>query len=217
MRKRSVAYTLLSMRPSIRTRWCGLLLALAFSAFASSVLAQSAPTWARGEQLLPINYDECMRRAKSGLGAEGYQIVGEGGAYITGQKEVHTGVIMCNVAPEGKVWANIVVASTARDGNVSVTERNKLQQWMDRSSAVTSGCGELRVLRATYGGQGKFSDVTQRLQSQVSGGRLNVTVTNDNMGGDPIYGVVKNLYIRYVCGGRDIEKTIGEGNTLSIP
>jgi hypothetical protein len=84
------------------------------------------------------------------------------------------------------------------------------------SAVKAGGCGELRVIRAAYGEQGKFFDVTQRLQFQVRGGKLNVQVTNDSMGGDPIYNVVKKLYVKYECRGTVFDKTINENGTLTV-
>lgn len=68
-----------------RTVQCGVLLALAFFTLASSVSAQ--PTMSRGEQLLPINYNECIRRAEQAFVAEGWVNIGRGGAFVNAFKE----------------------------------------------------------------------------------------------------------------------------------
>ncbi len=112
--------------------FCGLLVVLSLGISALPCFAQ-APVWSRGEQLLPISYDECMQRAESALASEGFGIVHRGGAFVVGQKGIHTAVIMCNVAPERKTWANIVVASSANNGDVPGEERVKLQGRMDRA------------------------------------------------------------------------------------
>lgn len=118
-------------RSYLQPCFCGLLVVLALGASALPCFAQ-APAWSRGEQLLSISYDECMQRAESALVSEGFGIVHRGGAFMVGQKGIHTAVIMCNVAPEQKTWANIVVASAANDGDVPGMERVKLQARMDR-------------------------------------------------------------------------------------
>jgi Domain of unknown function (DUF3395) len=77
----------------------------------------------------------------------------------------------------------------------------------------------LRILNANYvpvdspGGR----DVTPRLQSMVRNGRLNVNVTNQNMGGDPAVGRPKKLTVVYQYQGRTNNVSIPEGGRLSIP
>jgi hypothetical protein len=44
-----------------------------------------------------------------------------------------------------------------------------------------------------------------------------MTVGNSTLGGDPIFGVVKNLYIRYQNTTGTYEANIREGSTLRIP
>jgi hypothetical protein len=130
-----------SARAYQRTVRCGLLLVLPFFALASSAAAQ--PAMSRGEQLLPISYNECIQRAEQAYLAEGWVNIGKGGAFVSAFKENNGAYIMCNVAPENKVWVNIVVASNSGDGNVPGGERVKLQRRMDQavSGAVSGGCG----------------------------------------------------------------------------
>jgi hypothetical protein len=120
-----------------RTLRRGFLLALAFFALAYSASAQ--PAMSRGEQLLPISYNECIQRAEQAYLAEGWVNIGKGGAFVGAFKENNGAYIMCNVAPENKVWVNIVVASNSGDSNVPGAERVKLQRRMDL--AVSRGCG----------------------------------------------------------------------------
>lgn len=75
-----------------------------------------APGWSHGQQNLAVTYDECVRRAPMALRAEGYRIDYAAGAFAVGIKNVHTAVVMCNQAPEGKTWVNIVVASNGEGG-----------------------------------------------------------------------------------------------------
>jgi hypothetical protein len=124
-------------RPYQRTVRCGFLLALAFFALASSALAQ--PTMSRGEQLLPISYNECMRRAEQAYIAEGWVNIGKGGAFVSAFKENNGAYITCNVAPENKTWANIFVASNSGDGGVPGGQRVCLQKQMEQPGA--SKCG----------------------------------------------------------------------------
>jgi len=59
----------------------------------------------------------------------------------------------------------------------------------------------LHVLRADYGAEGQFSDVTEALRSQVNNGQLSLQVNNYTMGGDPVPGARKTLRILYLYDG----------------
>ena len=115
--------------------------ALITSVFTISTLSQN-PVASRGEQLLSINQNECMSRARTALEAEGYRFL-TGGTYssIFGGKSVHTAGILCNAAPDGKIWVNIVVASVHNDMNVPGRERVRLQERMDPPAAGPLSCG----------------------------------------------------------------------------
>jgi hypothetical protein len=108
-------------------------LLICVSAYAS--FAQ-APGWSRGQQLLAITYDECVRRAPQALQAEGYRIDYAAGNFAVGIKDVHTVVLICNPAPDAKLAVNIVVASNGEGGG---TERQRLQAQMERPGAVSRG------------------------------------------------------------------------------
>ena len=91
----------------------------------------NAPAWSRGEQLLPITFQEAIKRAETALIAEGYVNLQKQANFVTGYKGMHTAIIMCNDAPNNKQWINIVVASISTDGNVPGAERVKLQKQME--------------------------------------------------------------------------------------
>jgi len=118
-----------------RASLCGLLWAVAFSVLGTSSFAQ-APGWSRGQQLLGITQEECRKRSASALRAEGYRVDYDAGAFSVGIKSVHTAVLMCNPAPEGKTWVNIVVSSNGDGGG---EQRQRLQAQMERSGIVSGG------------------------------------------------------------------------------
>lgn len=181
-----------------KTAQYGLLFALAFFTLVSSVSAQ--PTMSRGEQLLAIGYDECIRRAEQAYMAEGWVNIGKGGAFVNAFKDNNGAYIMCNVAPENKIWVNIVVASSSRDDNVPGAERVKLQQRMDQSGS--RGCGLGTRWRGSDGGwngiwtrrgnSNVFDAVwtkdgqqfTAVLTISIDGNRVNVRRRNATLGGD---------------------------------
>lgn len=76
---------------------------------------------------------------------------------------------------------------------------------------------ELCVVSATYGAKGQRVDVTDILKSRVTGGKLQLYVSNDNLGGDPIKGVPKALKVTYSHAGETHTVEITEHKTLSLP
>jgi len=187
-------------RPHQGTVRCAFLLALAFFALASSGAAQ--PAMSRGEQLLPISYNECIQRAEQAYLAEGWVNIGKGGAFVNAFKENNGAYIMCNVAPENKIWVNIVVASNSGDGNVPGAERVKLQTRMGQSGSVGSaGCGlgtrwevndggwpgvwtrrgTSSVFDGLWNKEGQF---TALLTISINGNRVNVSRRYATLGGD---------------------------------
>src|ERR1019366_4848760 len=77
---------------------------------------------------------------------------------------------------------------------------------------------DLSILRATYGAGGTSTDVKGRIVPAIKRDRIVMDVTNETMGGDPIYGLVKTLEITYTV-GTEQPKTIDvpEGGQLGLP
>ncbi len=96
-----------------------------------------APSWSRGEQLLPITFDDAIARAERALKSEGYVNLFRHTNFIAGYKDLHTAVIMCNNAPDGKQWINIVVTSITNDSGIPGREREKLQSQMNTGNGTT--------------------------------------------------------------------------------
>ena len=76
---------------------------------------------------------------------------------------------------------------------------------------------DLIIHSAKYGAKDKWNDVTQLLRSKISAGRVELRVSNENLGGDPVPGVVKELVLDYSYGGKRSTKKILENETLSLP
>lgn len=77
--------------------------------------------------------------------------------------------------------------------------------------------GRLIIVRAYYGVQGHAVNVTDRLQSMVRDGGLEVRVNNDTFGGDPAVGAQKVLIVIYNYRGQEQATAVWEGNRLQIP
>jgi len=75
----------------------------------------------------------------------------------------------------------------------------------------------LRIERAIYGAGNQVMDVTALLQSRVADNRLELPVTNETMGGDPAYGVVKQLQVTYDWAGQAFDVVANENDFLRLP
>jgi Domain of unknown function (DUF3395) len=75
----------------------------------------------------------------------------------------------------------------------------------------------LQILRAYYGAEGQFMNVTDAIRSQVADGRLYLHVDNYSMGGDPLPGVHKRLRILYTIGDDRRNVVVDEKTDLQLP
>ena len=75
----------------------------------------------------------------------------------------------------------------------------------------------LRVLRAYYGAEGQFMNVTDALQQRIDDGRIYVRVDNYNMGGDPLPGHRKWLRVLYLHNGERRSVVVDEKTDLQLP
>jgi hypothetical protein len=75
----------------------------------------------------------------------------------------------------------------------------------------------LQILRAYYGAEGQFMNVTDTLRSRIDDGRIYVRVNNDSMGGDPLAGHRKWLRILYLYNGERRNVAVEEKADLRLP
>ena len=75
----------------------------------------------------------------------------------------------------------------------------------------------LEILRAYYGAEGQFVNVTNTVRSRIDRGRLYLRVDNYSMGVDPMPGVHKRLRILYTIGGERRNIVVDEKTDLQLP
>lgn len=75
----------------------------------------------------------------------------------------------------------------------------------------------VRILRAYYGAEGQFANVTDAVRSHMDDGRLFMRVDNYNLGVDPLPGVRKVLRILYVFNGERRNIVVDEKADLRLP
>ena len=75
----------------------------------------------------------------------------------------------------------------------------------------------LRIIRAYYGVQGRTTDVTEFVRSQMRGDAVSILVANRTLGGDPAIGADKVLIVVYRFQGRESAAAVREGFMLTLP
>ena len=75
----------------------------------------------------------------------------------------------------------------------------------------------LQILRAEYGAEGQFVNVTDVLRSRINDGRLFLFVDNYNLGVDPAPGVHKHLRVSYIQDGDRRHTEVDEKTELRLP
>ena len=75
----------------------------------------------------------------------------------------------------------------------------------------------LRILRAYYGADGQFTNVTDAVRSHMDDGRVYMRVDNYNLGIDPLPGVHKMLRVLYVFNGERRNIVVDEKTDLRLP
>lgn len=102
--------------------------------------------------------------------------------------------------------------------------RDDRRDWNDRrdSDDHREGYREhhehgVQILRAYYGADGQFVNVTDAVRSYVNEGHVSVFVDNNAMGVDPAPGVHKYLRVLYVHHGERRNITVDEKTFLQLP
>ncbi|MCU1304439.1 MAG: hypothetical protein JWQ87_4723 [Candidatus Sulfotelmatobacter sp.] len=75
----------------------------------------------------------------------------------------------------------------------------------------------IRIIRAYYGAEGQFMNVTDALRSRVQDGRLFLRIDDSTMGGDPLPGRRKWLRVLYFYDGERRNAVVEEKTELRLP
>lgn len=84
----------------------------------------------------------------------------------------------------------------------------------EEQRAASSG---LHIVRARYGAEPTYNDVTATVRSLAVGGWLELAVTNEALGGDPVFGREKRLEIVFTFHGVESTASWSEGETARLP
>lgn len=75
----------------------------------------------------------------------------------------------------------------------------------------------LEIVEAKYGANGIYTDIRDQLEERRVGNSLDVVLTNEVAGTDPVYGVGKHLLLVYRLNGHDATKRFEEGGRVLLP
>ncbi|HLW81947.1 MAG TPA: DUF3395 domain-containing protein [Candidatus Acidoferrales bacterium] len=120
-------------------------------------------------------------------------------------------------APDRRKRLSVVYLFDGQPYRATVDEHGSLELPNGGAPIADDASGALEILHATYGAEGRRVDITERLRSFVDGNRLQFVVSNDSLGGDPAYGLHKQLRVIYRWQGIRYEAAAAEGATLVIP
>lgn len=86
------------------------------------------------------------------------------------------------------------------------------------AEAQSPAIEKVEIREAVYGDlpDGNKEIVTEKIAKLVKDGKLNIEVNNELLG-DPAEQVSKKLRVKYELGGKTLEATVAEGETLLLP
>jgi hypothetical protein len=173
--------------------------------FAGSALAQ-------GGQLMAAEYGDRDRRVD-----------------VTGRVRefMHNGVLrfevtdqMLGVDPARNHVKEIFIRIRHWDGNVEefrFPEHARVNLEVDPEAGYEFHDRRLHIMRAYYGGEGAFADVTERLRHMIDDGRLHTRADNEHMGVDPDPRVHKVLRVLYWFEGQRRNVVVPEHEVINLP
>ena len=74
-----------------------------------------------------------------------------------------------------------------------------------------------RIISATYGAGNIRKDVSTKVKENIKNGRLEFLAISDHLGGDPVWGKVKEFRVKYEHDNQIREKSYREGSYVNIP
>lgn len=83
-------------------------------------------------------------------------------------------------------------------------------------SGVPKKFGSVIIMHAVYGAEQTWVDVKDSIGSRINSGELRIEADSELAGGDPIFGKVKHLRIKYVKDGKSVTEEIREGDYLDL-
>lgn len=115
---------------------------------------------------------------------------------------------------------DLVIRLRHWDGNTedfAFPEKSMVNLELDPDAGYEFHDRHLHIMRAYYGGEGHFVNVTERLRHLMDDGRLRTRVDNEHLGVDPDPHVRKVLRILYWYQGERHQVVIPEKEVVTLP
>jgi hypothetical protein len=123
------------------------------------------------------------------------------------------------VAAVVMVW-RVVLNPNFMTSLAPLTESPPIEEPCGSIQQGSEGANHIAILSAKYGAGDSYKDVTgivKSISTAASSGRLSLVVNNDNLGGDPIKGIKKELVVTYSYAGKTYSINVREYEELSLP
>ena len=134
------------------------------------------------------------------------------------QFEVTRQVLGVDPAPERpKVLVLRVRHWGGETEDIAFPEKSMVSLELDPERGYEFHDRHLHIMRAYYGGEGHFVDVTERLRHMIDDGRLRTRADNEHMGVDPDPHTRKVLRILYWYQGERHQIVVPEKEIVTLP
>jgi uncharacterized delta-60 repeat protein len=100
---------------------------------------------------------------------------------------------------------------------VRVTDSNAVIHEKNLNLLIRDITAGLAILEATYGANGLSVNAEPYITANIVNDSVTMSVSNSIFGGDPNYGVVKTLYVRYQDTSGHYQTSVQEGGNLVLP
>jgi hypothetical protein len=160
-----------------------------------------------------------ITRAQYGAGGRFLDVTDRLNSLMQGNQislRVNNGTMGGDPAHDARKVLTVWYSYYGYDSQVSVNEGDLLNL-PGSNFASGGGFGGLQIIRAEYGADNHYANVTARLAARIRGDRLSLHVTNDAMGGDPAEDLRKTLTVWYRYNGRTASATVAEKEDLNLP
>jgi hypothetical protein len=115
----------------------------------------------------------------------------------------------------GSASLDDVVNDIKRSAVKEATSSLAASQMVDVATSRVGG--NIVIHRAVYGAKDVEVDVTEAVRQRMAGDRIEMIVTNENLGGDPIKGLNKSLLVEFSISGKRGQVRVFEGQVLLLP
>lgn len=132
--------------------------------------------------------------------------------------DMHISTSDASAAEILQMICTVADAEYSQDGDIIIVgPRGASEPHNQPRNRPTSSSRGFKLLAATYGAESEQQDVTAIVANKISQGRLSLSASNNELGGDPAPGKTKQLQLKLLIDGREVERSFREGETVSLP